>query len=62
MTPERFATHSLPVPDQLEAWRGWLHSVFDMIPQRPVDAGFPAECTLWKVGSLAISRVSAPAI
>jgi AraC-like DNA-binding protein len=62
MTPERFATHSLPVPDQLEAWRGWLHSVFDMMPRRPLDAGFPAECKLWKVGSLAISRVSAPAI
>jgi AraC-binding-like domain len=62
MTPERFATHSLPMPDQFEAWRGWLHSVFDVMPRRPLDAGFPAECKLWKVGALAISRVSAPAI
>ena len=62
MTPESFATHSMPVPDQFKAWRGWLHSVFDVMPRQPLDAGFPAECRLWKVGTLAISRVSAAAI
>jgi AraC-like DNA-binding protein len=62
MTPERFATHSLPVPHQLEAWRGWLRSVFDVLPRQPLDSGFPAKCELWQMGALAISRVSAPAI
>ena len=62
MTPERFATHSLPVPDQFEAWRDWLHSVFDVSPCQPPDSGFPAKCELWQMGALAISRVSAPAI
>jgi AraC-binding-like domain len=62
MTPETFATHSLPVPDQFEAWRDWLHSVFDVLPRQPLDSGFPAKCELWQMGALAISRVSAPAI
>jgi AraC-binding-like domain len=62
MTPERFATYSLPARDQFEAWRGWLHSVFDVMPRLPLDAGFPAKCQLWRVGALAISRVTAPAL
>jgi AraC-like DNA-binding protein len=62
MTPERFATYSLPARDQFEAWRGWLDSVFDVMPRRPLNPGFPAECKLWKAGALAISRVCAPAI
>ena len=62
MTPETFATHSLPVPDQFEAWRDWLHSVFEVLPRQPLDPGFPAKCELWQMGALAISRVSAPAI
>ena len=41
MTPESFATHSMPVPDQFKAWRGWLHSVFDVMPRQPLDAGIP---------------------
>ncbi len=62
MIPERFATHSLPAPDQLEAWRVWFHSVFDVIPRQLVDDGFPAESQLWQLDGLAVSRVSAPAI
>jgi hypothetical protein len=62
MTPERFATHSLPAPDQFEAWRVWFHSVFDVMPRQLVEEGFPAESQLWKLDGLAVSRVSAPAI
>jgi AraC-like DNA-binding protein len=62
MTPERFATHSLPASDQLEAWRVWFQSVFDVTPRQLVDDGFPAESRLWKLDGLALSRVSAPAI
>jgi hypothetical protein len=39
MKPETFTTHSLPVPDQFDAWRDWLHSVFDVIPREPLDSG-----------------------
>ena len=62
MTPENFATHSLPAPQQLDGWRGWFHSVFDLTPRQLPDRGFPAETRLWKLDGLAISRVSAPAI
>ena len=62
MTPERFATHSLPAPDQLEAWRGWFRSVFNVMPRQSLDEGFPAEAQFWQLDGLAISRVSAPAI
>jgi AraC-like DNA-binding protein len=62
MTPETFATHSLPARDQLEAWRSWFHSVFDVLPWQSVAAGFPAESQLWKLDGLAVSRVAAPSI
>ena len=62
MTPEKFTTRSLPMPDQFDAWCDWLHSVFDVLPCQPLNSGFPAKCELWKMGALAISRVCAPAI
>jgi AraC-like DNA-binding protein len=62
MTPERFATHSLPAPDQFEAWRTWFHSVFEVVPQQTHDQGFAAETQLWQLDGLGVSRVSAPAI
>ena len=61
MKPETFTTRSLPVPDQFDAWRDWLHSAFNVLP-RQSDSGVPAKCELWKMGALAISRVCAPAI
>lgn len=62
MTPERFTTHTLPVPDQLEAWRYWFHSVFDVMPRQWPASGFAAESVLWNLDGLALSRVTAPAI
>jgi hypothetical protein len=41
MKPETFTTHTLPVADQFDAWRDWLHSVFDVLPREPLDSGFP---------------------
>lgn len=62
MTPERFATHSLPAQDQLDAWRSWFDSVFDVRPRQSIDAGFPADSQLWTLDGLAISRVAAPSV
>jgi hypothetical protein len=47
MKPETFTTHTLPVADQFDAWRDWLHSVFDVLPREPLDSGFPANGALW---------------
>lgn len=62
MTPVKFATHSLAPRDQLEAWRGWFHSVFDVIPRQSADRGFAAESQTWAIDGLALSRVLAPPI
>ncbi len=51
-----------PPRDQLEAWRQWYESVFDVIPRYPTGDGFAAEIHLWKLGGLAMSRTSAPAV
>ena len=62
MTPDTFTTQSLRPQDQLEAWRGWYSSVFDLIPREPIGEGFPAELRLWKFGGLAMSRTIAPSV
>ena len=62
MTPEKLATHSLPISRQLEVWRGWYDSVFDTESRQSMDEGFPAENLTWKLNGFAVSRVSAPAI
>ena len=58
MKPETFTTHSLPVPDQFDAWRDSLHSVFDVLPREPLDSGFPAKGRYGKSGE--IRRAWAP--
>ena len=62
MTPDTFATQSLGPRDQLEAWREWYETVFDVIPQHPTGDEFPAEIYLWTLGGLAVSRTSAPSV
>ena len=62
MTPEKFTTHSLPISQQLETWRGWYDSVFDTESRQSTDVGFPAENLTWKLGGFAVSRASTPAI
>ena len=62
MTPDTFATQSLRPRDQLEAWREWYETVFDVIPRHSTGDEFPAEIHLWRLGGLALSRTSAPSI
>jgi hypothetical protein len=52
MTPDNFATQSLPPRDQLEAWREWHRPVLDFLPQQSTRYGFLAEVHLWKLGGL----------
>ena len=60
MKPETFTTHSLPVPDQFDAWRDWLHSVFDVLPREPLDSGFPANGSYDKSGDEAGAYLNWP--
>jgi hypothetical protein len=60
MTPDTFATQSLPPRDQLEAWLEWFEPVLDVLPKHAAGDEFPAEIHLWKLGGLAMSRTSAP--
>src|SRR6516164_6788802 len=61
MKPDLFATHSLPPPDQFEAWREWYSRIFEVTPKDPVGDGFSGEIRLWNLGGSAISRTIAPA-
>ncbi|HEY4249786.1 MAG TPA: helix-turn-helix domain-containing protein [Roseomonas sp.] len=62
MTPEIFTNHALPPRRQLEAWRGWFDTLFDVLPREPVDEGFVAESRLWSLNGFAIGSVAAPAL
>lgn len=62
MIPQTFATHSLPLADQFEAWRAWYGSVFDSTPQRSVEEGFCAKVSTWILDGFTFSQVSAPAV
>jgi AraC-like DNA-binding protein len=62
MTPDIFTTQALPPRNQLEAWREYYASVFDVISQHWTGDEFPAEIRLWKLAGLAMSRTSAPSI
>jgi AraC-like DNA-binding protein len=61
MPPEVFSTKLLHPRDQLEAWRDWYASVFDLTTKKPIAEGFPAEIRMWTLGGLAMSWTSAPA-
>ena len=60
MTPDTFATQSLPPRDQLEAWREWHQPVLDFLLQQSTRYGFLAEVHLWKLVGLAMNRTSVP--
>jgi AraC-like DNA-binding protein len=62
MTPETFLTKSVSAPDQYEAWRGWFWPLLEVVPEQTARHGFAAENRVWKLGGMAISRVSAPAV
>jgi len=54
-----FTTQNLKPSDQLESWQEWFFPAFDITPLEP---GYPFEAqnSLWKLGDLIVSRVSAP--
>jgi AraC-like DNA-binding protein len=60
MKPDIFATQALRPRDQLEAWREWYSSVFEVAPKDPMGIGFSGETRLWNLGGLLMSRTIAP--
>lgn len=59
MTPVIFSTVDLPKAKQLDAWRGWFDTVFDVEVDEP-QAGFAATSETWNLGGFGLSRVRAP--
>ena len=62
MKPETFSTRALRPQDQLEAWREWYSSVFEVTPKDQAGDGFASEIRLWNLGGLAMTRTIAPSI
>ena len=62
MVPVKFTTMSVPRCEQFEAWRNWYGSLIDIASRNAPDKGFPARNLTWRLGSLAVAQVSAPAI
>jgi AraC-like DNA-binding protein len=61
MEQNALTTQSLAPREQYEAWRERFRPVLDVMPNREADERFLAENQLWRLGELAVSRVSAPA-
>ncbi len=59
MTSVIFTTAGLPQTQQLDAWRGWFDSVFDVMIDDP-EQGFSATSETWNFGCFSLSRVRAP--
>jgi AraC-like DNA-binding protein len=62
MTPETFTTQSLAPNDRYAAWQDWFQPVLDVTRMLPTDDEFLAKNVVWKLGSLVVSRVSAPPV
>ncbi len=62
VTPSTFATESLPLPDQLQAWQEWFSPVFDISRTGRIGGEFHASNQVWNAGDILISRVSAPSV
>jgi AraC-like DNA-binding protein len=60
MIAETFSTHSLPVSQQLEAWRNWYGPIFEATSAGSQDEGFAAANSNWKLNGFTFSRVSSP--
>jgi len=59
MTPVIFTTVDLPPAKQLDAWRGWFDTIFDVEIDEPRN-GFSATSETWNLGGFGLSRVRAP--
>lgn len=63
MTPEIMTTHQLPPSQQLDAWRSWFSSVFEVEHHREYEEqGFLAESRHWTMEGFGVSRVRAPSL
>ncbi len=61
MEPHRFSTRPFDVRSQKEAWAEWFQPVFDVLSPDASGPGFAAEYSVWNLGALSFTRVSAPA-
>ncbi len=59
--PLTFSTLGLPPRQQFEAWHESSAGAVEVAPTADPSAGFPAERALWALGSMALTRVRAPA-
>jgi AraC-like DNA-binding protein len=61
MIANHFTTDPLPKPRQLEGWRAWYDTVFDVTPQPANNDDFVATNSTWTVPGLTLSQVASPA-
>jgi len=61
MLANHFATGSLPKDRQLEAWRAWYETIFDVTPKPAINDDFIATNSTWTVPGLTFSQVASPA-
>jgi len=59
MTPVIFTTASLPKAQQLDAWRSWFDTIFDVEVDDP-QQGFSATSETWDFGGFGLTRIRAP--
>jgi AraC-like DNA-binding protein len=61
MDPCRFSTEPFRPRDQQYAWSEWFQPVFDVHSEGTGPSGFGAEYSVWNLGGVSVTRVSAPA-
>ena len=61
MKSSTFTTEGLKPSDQLKSWQEWFFPAFEITSLEPDDP-FEAQNSLWKLGDLIVSRVSAPSV
>ena len=60
MLAHHFATTALPKAQQLDAWRAWYDTIFDVVPKQPSNDDFVATNSTWTVPGLTVSHVTSP--
>ena len=61
MYAHTFSTALLPMPQQLDAWRAWYDTVFDVAPAVERETPFVATNATWNLRGVTLSRVTSPA-
>jgi AraC-like DNA-binding protein len=60
MLAHHFETGAFPKHRQLEAWRAWYDTIFDVAPKQATNDDFVATNSTWTVPGLTLSRVTSP--